>query len=154
MKFNGHFSSDLVSVDNCFKMWIAKEGTVIPLAGYHREYVKANYAKHDIQKPLRSGDGMRLDALEAGLFRANLNRLNEELTFEGLEDCFTPTIRAALRRLVSKNWNTLGIIHIHLLNNRFRISTRFDATASDFSSIKPLLAKLGLANPSPTPHQI
>ena len=59
---------------------------------------------------------MRLDALEAGLFRGNFEFGNGRLTFEGQAQYFTSTIRDAILRLVSKNHTYIGRLSLHLFD--------------------------------------
>ncbi len=114
-----------VSVENCFKMWITSEGRVIHLPGFHREYIAAHAPELGVTIT-REGDGMRLDAIEAGLFRGNFEFGNGRLTFEGQAQYFSPTIRGAILRLVSKNHNFIGQLSLNLLdahNKRYESRT-------------------------------
>jgi len=109
----------VVSIQNCFKMWIMPDGKVVRLPGFHREYIQAHAAELGIAIT-RKGDGMRLDGIEAGLFRGNYEFGDGHLIFEGQKRHLTPVIRDALFRLVRLNLEHIGRITIHLLNDKNR----------------------------------
>jgi len=105
----------VVSVDNCLKMWITRQGEVIPLPGFHREYIAVHHKELGV-RITRTGDGLRLDAIAAGLFRGNFNHADGCLTFEGQRRHLTPIMKQALWNLVVNNFDYLGSITIALFS--------------------------------------
>ena len=115
-KMNG---APVVSIQNCFKMWIMPDGKVVRLPGFHREYIQAHAVELGIAIT-RKDDEIRLDGIEAGLFRGNYEFGNGHLTFEGQKQHLTPVIRNSLFRLVRLNLEHIGRITIHLLDDMNR----------------------------------
>lgn len=145
MRFNGKFGN-IVSADNCLKLWITPKGEAIPLPGYHREYIAAHHADLGV-KITRKGDGLRLDAIEAGLFRGNFDHANGHLTFEGQRRHLTPIMKKGLWRLVMKNLDRLGGITIALFSAKNGLLASKTVYLTQLSTPKACLAAIPFIRP-------
>jgi hypothetical protein len=144
--FYGRDGRPLVSTDNCFKMWITQQGEVKRLPSYHRDYIEAHAAEHGVTIT-RQGDEMRLDGIEAGLFRGNYEFGNGHLTFEGQKRHLTPIMKNALYRLISKNLEHLGVVSINLLNDRNNCVVEAEVPLTQIDSRSARLAAIPFIQP-------